>query len=572
MTPSESHDPQIDLLLSAKRAGAAALVQFSLISVPVASSISSAKPWTPMEAVNNAESRARFADQWDEVARIAAKPGAPSGLKSAFAATQDLVFVQQRALRQGVIDRLTAGQTAGTSIETWLQNALAGSKSLGDTTDAALSELVNVASAHAREALRSVIVSTALFVLALGFTLAGLVIVYRRVTGPMIALAHTMLRLAERDFAVHVPGKQRADELGSMARAVEAFRENGLAVQRLEADATQQRHLADQAQAQRAAEQARRTEEQQAVVGALGQGLARLAEGDLTCLLPTAFPAGYEKLREDFNAAVTGLHDTVSLIASHTATIAQSTQEIAGASDDISRRIEQQAAGLEQTAAALQELTGTVQRTAEGSREARLVATAASSDAEQSGKIVQDAVAAMAAIENSAQQISQIIGVIDEIAFQTNLLALNAGVEAARAGESGRGFAVVATEVRALAQRSADAAKEIKRLIAVSDREVRSGVSLVGETGQALTRILSQVTAISRVIGEIASSAQQQATGLVEVNTAVAEMDQVTQSNAAMVEKTTAATHLLSRETTELRQASQRFRIDAHHAPARHAA
>jgi methyl-accepting chemotaxis protein len=230
---------------------------------------------------------------------------------------------------------------------------------------------------------------------------------------------------------------------------------------------------------------------------------------------------------------------------------------------DLSRRTEQQASSLEQTAAALDELTATVKKSAEGAAQARDAVVSAQADAEKSGQVVQDAVAAMGGIEQSAKEISQIIGVIDEIAFQTNLLALNAGVEAARAGDAGRGFAVVASEVRALAQRSAEAAKEIKTLIATSTHQVTTGVALVGEAGRALSRIAGRVTEMNSVIRDIASSAQEQATGLSEVNTAINQMDQMTQQNAAMVEETSAASQTLVHEGQELARLISRFNVGA---------
>jgi methyl-accepting chemotaxis protein len=248
-------------------------------------------------------------------------------------------------------------------------------------------------------------------------------------------------------------------------------------------------------------------------------------------------------------------------IVTNTSGLRTGTEEITQASDDLSRRTEQQAASLEETAAALDEITATVRKTAEGAKQARDVVSQTRSDAEQSGEVVRHAVAAMSSIEQSSQQISQIIGVIDEIAFQTNLLALNAGVEAARAGDAGRGFAVVASEVRALAQRSAEAAKEIKTLISTSAKQVGAGVKLVGETGESLGRIVIQVAEITTVVTEIAASAQEQATGLHEVNTAINQMDQVTQQNAAMVEQSTAASHALAQETSELVRLTERFQI-----------
>ena len=221
----------------------------------------------------------------------------------------------------------------------------------------------------------------------------------------------------------------------------------------------------------------------------------------------------------------------------------------------------------------MDEITATVRRTAEGAKHARAVVGSARASAERSGGVVRQAVEAMAGIEKSSREISQIIGVIDEIAFQTNLLALNAGVEAARAGDAGRGFAVVASEVRALAQRSAEAAKEIKALISTSGVQVEHGVAYVGQTGEALVAIVGQVAEIDGIVGEIASSAQEQATGLDQVNTAVNQMDQVTQQNAAMVEEATAASHALSQETGELGRLIGEFRLgDDAQAPRRAAA
>ncbi len=251
----------------------------------------------------------------------------------------------------------------------------------------------------------------------------------------------------------------------------------------------------------------------------------------------------------------------MKVVASNTSAIRSGSTEISTAADDLSRRTEQQAASLEETAAALDEITTTVRKTSEGAKHARAVVAAAKSGAENSGEIMRKAVKAMTAIETSAREISQIIGVIDEIAFQTNLLALNAGVEAARAGEAGRGFAVVASEVRALAQRSAEAAKEIKALIQASGRQVAAGVDLVGRVGQVLGRIADQVGDINTVVRDIAASAKEQAAGLAEVNTAINQMDQVTQQNAAMVEQSTAASHSLSQETEDLARIVATFQV-----------
>ncbi len=294
-------------------------------------------------------------------------------------------------------------------------------------------------------------------------------------------------------------------------------------------------------------------------VDQVARGLEQLARNNLTYRIDAVVDPAFEKVRDDFNAAMGMMDETLSAVANSTNSVGGGAEEIAAASDDLSRRTEQQAASLEETAAALDEITATVKRSAEGAKQASSAASAARSDAQKSGEVVREAVSAMGEIEGSSKQITQIIGVIDEIAFQTNLLALNAGVEAARAGDAGKGFAVVASEVRALAQRSAEAAKEIKTLIATSSAQVDRGVKLVGDTGEALVGIVAKVAEIDGLISEIALSSQEQATGLNQVNTAVNQMDQVTQQNAAMVEEATAAASNLKAESLELSQLVSQF-------------
>jgi methyl-accepting chemotaxis protein len=298
------------------------------------------------------------------------------------------------------------------------------------------------------------------------------------------------------------------------------------------------------------------------VVSALAAGLRRLADGDLTTRIDADFTGAYAAIKQDFDRAMGSLGEAMGAIAASTDNMRGGSDEIASASDDLSQRTEQTAANLEETAAALDQITATVKRSAEGAKQAANAASGAKTDAERSGEVVREAVSAMGEIEQSSDKISQIIGVIDEIAFQTNLLALNAGVEAARAGDAGRGFAVVAQEVRALAQRSAEAAKEIKALISSSTAQVGRGVKLVGETGEALMAIVGKVGQIDILIAEIALSAQEQATGLNQVNSAVNQMDQTTQQNAAMVEEATAAASNLRSESVELARLVARFKID----------
>jgi methyl-accepting chemotaxis protein len=381
------------------------------------------------------------------------------------------------------------------------------------------------------------------------------------IKGAVQRLAGATEKLARGEAEVDLERLARKDELGAIVKSLSVFRDNQRRLEQLREEQDATRQSAEAERRRNDAAQRQVAEEQGLVVGALAGALDRLAAGDLTVRLDTAFPGAAEKLRADFNAAVEKLEEVLRAIATSTASINSGTAEISNGAEDLSRRTEHQAATLEETAAALDEITQTVQKTAQGATASREAVAAAKADAERSGDVVGRAVVAMTAIEKSAREISQIIGVVDEIAFQTNLLALNAGVEAARAGDAGKGFAVVASEVRALAQRSADAAKEIKGLISASASQVEEGVSLVGEAGDALQRILAHVNDIAGLVGEIAASAREEAQGLGEVNSSVNQMDQVTQQNAAMVEEATAASRMLAGETQELSRLVGRFRI-----------
>ena len=391
---------------------------------------------------------------------------------------------------------------------------------------------------------------------------ATVFLIGRSIARPIAATTRAMTVLAGGDTASVVPYAGRRDEIGEMAGAVEVFRQAAIANRRLEAEAAESRARteAERIRLQEEAEAAAQARLQQATSG-LAAGLRRLASGDLTFQLTEPFAPDFEQLRHDLNSAVAQLGETLGAVALSSGSIDDGSREISESADDLSKRTEQQAASLEETAAALDEITANVANSTKRADEARLVANEANRSAEKSGEIVAGAIEAMKRIERSSGQISNIIGVIDEIAFQTNLLALNAGVEAARAGEAGKGFAVVAQEVRELAQRSAQAAREIKELIRNSTVEVEGGVRLVQDTGVSLQAIGMHVATINQHMDAIAISAREQSVGLGEVNTAVNQMDQVTQRNAAMVEETNAASASLANEAVRLREQISRFAL-----------
>jgi methyl-accepting chemotaxis protein len=423
--------------------------------------------------------------------------------------------------------------------------------------------------AAAHQAFRlSVIAMSIISAGGLAAVLFALNTVFNGVSRPLRVMTDAMRQLADGDTATEVPGLQRKDETGEMARAVMVFKENALARERLEAQTEAQRQAAEEARSLTEAERAEAARQLAEVVQSLGQGLEQLAAGDLTFRIGSTFARDYEQLRHNYNDAMDKLEHTMRVILDNTDSISAGGGEISTAAADLSRRTEQQAASLEETAAALDQITATVRATANGATSAHGSVSAARQEAHKSGEVVGKAVSAMDQIRTSSNQISQIIGVIDEIAFQTNLLALNAGVEAARAGEAGKGFAVVASEVRALAQRSAEAAKEIKGLITASSGQVEAGVDLVGQTGAALGRIVKQIETITQTVEGIAASAQEQASGLAQVNAAINQMDQVTQQNAAMVEESTAASQALADKTSELLRLMGQFRLTGRQAQA----
>ncbi|MBO9511522.1 methyl-accepting chemotaxis protein [Erythrobacter sp. A6_0] len=352
---------------------------------------------------------------------------------------------------------------------------------------------------------------------------------------PYVETVERMEAMADGDLHSPVSFTDNRDCVGRMARAMTVFRRN----------------------AEKVSEDA---ENSQRIVSDLGKGLERLAAGDLTYRIDKEFPENFEQLRKDFNGALEALSETMAAITDSANSIGNGSDDIRQASDDLSQRTEQQAASLEETAAAMDQITGIVREAAASAGQANTIVIETRDEAEKSGEVVRNAVYSMNGIERASTEIGAIISVIDGIAFQTNLLALNAGVEAARAGDAGKGFAVVASEVRALAQRSAEAAKDVKEKITASTDQVEHGVALVSQAGEALERIIARITEIANLVGGIASSANEQSTGLQQINTAVSEMDGVTQQNAAMVEQATAAARNLADEARALNEHISHFR------------
>lgn len=407
----------------------------------------------------------------------------------------------------------------------------------------AVKELVAQAQqVEARETLSAerFVIATVTAIAVFALALFGLLLwlagqVRHRITRPLAELSATIEQLANGNYDVVVGGTERKDELGNLARAMAVFRETGLARRQAERD-------------------------QKLVVDELSTGLGKLAEQNLEYRITTRLPEGYAELGDSFNRTMAHLGEVLRSVRAAATGLAGTVAEINAATQDLSARNELQAANLEETSASMAKISEGAQETAGRASEAEQTIRAAKAQANEAGQAVAQAIEAMGAIQRSAHEISAITTLIDGIAFQTNLLALNAGVEAARAGDAGKGFAVVASEVRGLAQRSADAAQEIKALIASSTEQVSSGATLVNDTGQRLDGIVAHIGAINDQISAIASGAEVQARNLSQVKAAVVDMDETTQHNAAMVEQTSAATRSLAAEAESLTAMVAQFR------------
>jgi methyl-accepting chemotaxis protein len=434
---------------------------------------------------------------------------------------------------------------------------------------------------------------------AVAFLVLGFAVwIGRSVSKPIASMARIMEDLAQGNMQINVPGEARTDEIGQMAGAVLIFKKAGIERVRLEkvaqeqrkevdeqrqqadiqrAQAEEQRQLADderrkntEAQAKAAEEQfaaaqaqVRAAETQAQAVKALAAGLSELAQGNLTVRLDEGFSGEYQKIKDDFNGMADQLQETITAIAASALEVTNAAAEISTSTTSLSQRTEEQAAGLEETSASMEEVSATVRKNAENASHANKLTAGAGEVADHGGAVVAKAVDAMSRIEESSRKITDIIGVIDEIARQTNLLALNAAVEAARAGDAGRGFAVVASEVRSLAQRSSQAAKDIKDLISNSTAQVQDGVDLVNRTGASLGDIVKSIKEVAALIADIATASAEQATGLDQVNKALVQMDELTQQNSALVEENAATAKTLEGQSTAMSDRLGYFRLEA---------
>ena len=515
---------------------------------------------------------ARAEQAWEAMLQMASGLPLPPAFNDAVELAKREFFGREYTeLRTNTLKQLMSGEKPSITVERW-----SGMTVPKLATSLAVAEVaLDVAKAHAAYqhavAMRSLLVQLGLLLVALALAAGMILLVTGRVIRPLGTIQQAMLKLAGGDFNVVLPGLDRKDEVGAIANAVEKFKVLAVEKGRQDAEEVLRRQQVEaELQAKAAEERAKLADEQARAFNALGDGLGRLSEGDLTCRLNEEFPEAYKQVKDNFNTALDRLYETIRSIAESSGEVANAAVEISSSTSDLSQRTEEQAASLERTSASMEEISSTVKNNADSANHANQVTAGTRECADRGGDVVAQAVRAMSRIEESSTKISDIIGVIDEIARQTNLLALNAAVEAARAGDAGRGFAVVASEVRNLAQRSSEAAKDIKSLIVNSTTQVQEGVDLVNRAGKSLGEIVESIKQVASIVSEIASASAEQSTGIDHVNTALLQMDEVTQQNAALVEENAATSKVLEQQSAAMSERVAFFKLgnDVASAPA----
>ena len=555
-------DPQLARLASIKEIGWRMRDTSGMERSNTASAIAAGTPLAADRAAANSETRSRVDLLWQQLQNLTQEADTHPAIRDAMRQAQEQYFKNFRALNDEMRKLGDAGAKYPVTAPQFV-----------DTTTPQIGTLLAVlyaagtaSEAHTKAAIdrsvREMVYIFGLMALGIAFAIGCSWAMIVRVVRPLQQMQGAMMKLAGGDLSIVVPGLERKDEIGAMANSVVVFRDAAVEKVRLEGQTAEQRREVEEERRRNAETQAKAAEEQAAAVEALAAGLAQVSNGDLTVRLSDGFTDTYRQIRDDFNAMIERLRATIRSIADATREVAGTATEISSSTTNLSQRTEEQAASLEETAASMEEISTTVKKNAENADRANTFTNGTREVGNRGGEVVAQAVKAMSRIEESSRKISDIIGVIDEIARQTNLLALNAAVEAARAGDAGRGFAVVASEVRSLAQRSSQAAKDIKDLITNSSRQVQEGVELVNKAGASLTEIVQSIEKVAEIVSEIASASGEQATGIDQVKAALSQMDQVTQQNSALVEQNAAAAKALEQQSQGMAEGISVFQVD----------